>query len=89
LDADGASLFLVDGPRGGRQTLVSKVKIFWFTNLSRIKDTLLKDLCKFMILFRWILIKNMNFFRKSLEKRNQDTYFVLDIFSPKIVPFLR
>nr|CAD7409981.1 unnamed protein product [Timema poppensis] len=25
LDADGASLFLVDGPRGGRQTLVSKV----------------------------------------------------------------
>jgi hypothetical protein len=28
LDADGASLFLVDGPRGGRQTLVSKVKTF-------------------------------------------------------------
>jgi hypothetical protein len=26
LDADGASLFLVDGPRGGRQTLVSKVR---------------------------------------------------------------
>ncbi|RZF41138.1 hypothetical protein LSTR_LSTR010790 [Laodelphax striatellus] len=25
LDADGASLFLVEGPRGGRQTLVSKV----------------------------------------------------------------
>jgi hypothetical protein len=25
LDADGASLFLVDGPRGGRQSLVSKV----------------------------------------------------------------
>nr|XP_018899769.1 PREDICTED: dual 3',5'-cyclic-AMP and -GMP phosphodiesterase 11A-like [Bemisia tabaci] len=25
LDTDGASLFLVDGPRGGRQTLVSKV----------------------------------------------------------------
>nr|CAD7440053.1 unnamed protein product [Timema bartmani] len=25
LDSDGASLFLVDGPRGGRQTLVSKV----------------------------------------------------------------
>jgi len=27
LDADGASLFLVDGPRGGRQTLVSKVRL--------------------------------------------------------------
>ena len=25
LDSDGASLFLVDGPRGGRQSLVSKV----------------------------------------------------------------
>jgi len=27
LDADGASLFLVDGPRGGRQTLVSKASL--------------------------------------------------------------
>jgi hypothetical protein len=50
--------------------------------------TLHKDLCTFMIISRSILLRMRNVSDKSCTE-NQNTHFMFNNVSPKIVPFMR
>jgi hypothetical protein len=64
--------------------------IFWvfFENLSRITGTLHEDVCTFMLISRWILLRMRNASDKRCTE-NQNTHFMFNNFFPKIVPFMR
>jgi hypothetical protein len=57
-------------------------------NLTRITGTLHEDLCTFMIISRWFLLRIRNVSDKSCRE-NQNTHFISNNFFPKIVPFMR
>jgi hypothetical protein len=63
-------------------------KFMFLYNLTRITGTLHEDLCTFMIISRWILLRKRNVSDKSCIE-NQNTHFMLSNFSPKSVPFIR
>jgi hypothetical protein len=70
---------------------VSKIlqeNLSFIKNLTRITDTLHKDLCTFMIISRWFLLRIRNVSDKSCRE-NQNTNFMFNNFFPKIVPFMR
>jgi hypothetical protein len=48
------------------KNLCRKFRLYW--NLTRIMDTLHEDLCAFMIISRWILLRMRNVSDKSCEK---------------------
>jgi hypothetical protein len=50
--------------------------------------TLHEDLCTFMIISRWILVRMRNVSDK-ICRENQNTHFMLNNFFPKIAPFMR
>jgi len=50
--------------------------------------TLHEDLCTFMIIYRSNLLRTRNVSDKSY-RQIKNTYFVLNNFFPKIVPFIR
>jgi hypothetical protein len=56
-------------------------------NLTRITDTPHADLCTFVIISRWILLRMRNVSDKIRE--NQNPQFMFTILIPKIVPFMR
>ena len=57
-------------------------------NLTRISDALHKNTSTFMIIFRRILLRISNGSDKRCRE-NQNTHFMLNKFSWKIVPFAR
>jgi hypothetical protein len=50
--------------------------------------TLHEDLCTFMVISRWILLRMRNVSDKSCRE-NQNIHFMFNNFFPKIVPFMR
>ena len=50
--------------------------------------TLHEDLCTFMIISRWILLRTRNVSDKSCRE-NQNTHFMFNNFFSKMVPFMR
>jgi hypothetical protein len=63
-------------------------KVKFDQNLTRITGTLHEDLCTFMIISRWILLRMRNVSDKSCTE-NQNTHFMFSNVFPKIVPFVR
>ena len=63
-------------------------KLKFLSNLTRITDALLEDLCSFMIVLRRILLRMRNVSDTSCIE-NQNSHCMFNIFSPKIVPFMR
>ena len=61
------------------KNLSKKLKIRW--NMRRIKVTLHKHLCMFVIITRWILLKMRRFSNKILEKIKTD--FLFPFFPPR------
>jgi len=62
---------------------------FWvfFKNLLGINGTLLEDLCKFMIISHWILLRKRNVSGKSCRE-NQSTHCMFNNFFPKNHAFM-
>jgi hypothetical protein len=63
-------------------------KLKFYQNLRRIMDTLLEDLCTYMIISRWILVRMWNFSDEICEE-NQNANFIFNDAFPKIVPFVK
>jgi len=57
-------------------------------NMTTITGILHEDVCTFMIISCWILLRMGNISDKSYRE-NQNTQFILISFFPKIVPFMR
>jgi len=57
-------------------------------NMTRIRGTLHEDLCTFIILSRWILLRMRTSSGKTC-KENQIAHFTFTNVFPKIVPFMR
>jgi hypothetical protein len=80
----------------GRIFMKFDIRVF-FEDLSTINislkseknnGTLHEDLCTFMIISRWTLLRMRNVSHKSCRE-NQNTHFMFNYFFPKIVPFMR
>jgi len=65
---------------------VEKLKLL--SNLTRITDALREDLCTFMIVLRRILLRMRDVSDTSCIE-NQNSHYMSNIFSPKIMPFMR
>ena len=63
-------------------------KLKFLSNLIRITDALREDLCTFMIVLRRIMLRMRNISDTS-GIENQNSHYMFNIFSPKIMSFMR
>jgi hypothetical protein len=65
---------------------VNRIKVL--LKYDKIKGYLREDVCKFMIIYRWILRRMRNVSDKICTE-NRNMHFIFSNLFPKIVPFLR
>jgi len=63
-------------------------KFTFDSNLTRIMGTLHKDICTFLSISHWILLRIRNVSDKSC-RQNQNTHFMCSNFFLKIMPRMR